>query len=483
MVGTFYSKARYWPALVLSLYAYCWVRKDEALMGMNIFAGILIAKVCVIFPAGKLHTTLPRIILPMIPIVLGLYLTSYPEHDPDWSPWSQSLHHWGLRIFPNDSDTWRFWSAIGTHILVVGIAFSKHTQTVLGHPILTWLGEISYAVYLLHGPLIRSFLVWMLFGLRVKPPASMPDESGPVRTVLEPPGKFHMACALAVFFAVLVLVSKVWTLYIESWCAKATGWVEEKAFLSKQEVMDYPKVIIFDPDRYQNIATRNRYPSEATEFCYIKCRCTNKAVKVDKPGIKYYLPGSMIEATYDFDAYPIDFSLTDTSNHRVHGDFSVSSLQLTNSVLLNHNTIERTRFTIFIIDRRSLPFPPQPEVFLRKVAFVGSARNKPTCRSSTLPSTVQKLLVGAKLPQITDATKLCVHRFYGGSRTANLGGICLNPDPNSRLLTFSPNLRSPLLHPAAFGSAEAFCHSVCWCTPEEKLRKTVVSSRLNGDSK
>jgi peptidoglycan/LPS O-acetylase OafA/YrhL len=165
---------------------------------------------------------LSRILSPIL-IVIGLLLASYPEDKAQWMTWSRYMGHTSIYIFPKDNETPRYYSGIGLEFIALGIHFSPSAKKVLSSKYLLWFGKNSFAVYLLHGALLRSVLVWMLFGFSVPP--DIIKEDG--RHEPAPKMKFTASRArwyfwLPIWFVMLYYIANLWTKYVDPWCARVT---------------------------------------------------------------------------------------------------------------------------------------------------------------------------------------------------------------------------------------------------------------------
>ena len=68
---------------------------------------------------------------------------------PDLSPYGPDMHG-DLRVF---------WHSVGAVLLVAGVIGSSGASRVLAHPVLVYVGRISFALYLLHFPVILSLSI------------------------------------------------------------------------------------------------------------------------------------------------------------------------------------------------------------------------------------------------------------------------------------------------------------------------------------
>jgi peptidoglycan/LPS O-acetylase OafA/YrhL len=164
--------------------------------------------------------------VPFFAATLGLYLMSYPDRDHFWMSWSAQLAKLGQYVFPHDSDIVGFWPAIGAQIFCFAVFFSPPMRRALSHPFLLYLGGISFPLYLLHGPLMRSVLAWMAYGpgrLRWRPDPGV--DAGPYD--IPAVGPWALLIILPLFWTLLAIVVITWTQRMEPLMAKATKRLEE----------------------------------------------------------------------------------------------------------------------------------------------------------------------------------------------------------------------------------------------------------------
>ncbi len=203
-----------------------------AMTGLNIYLGATLADFSPQISSSS-HTQTPNILVRLIPwilLLLGLHLSGYPEKSPEWTSWSQQLASIGHWIFPTGAEYWRFWPSIGAQLMTVAALLSPSLQKFLSHPALIWLGSLSFPLYLLHGPLIRSVLSWMLFGWRNPIYYYTKNFDGSVASTWERipfPDNWVFCIALPAFFFVLLASAHFWTLLVEPRCAKITKLMEE----------------------------------------------------------------------------------------------------------------------------------------------------------------------------------------------------------------------------------------------------------------
>ncbi len=202
---------------------------------MNVYGGAALAELGTLSTQwsrrlDRLHMRISSYFL----MFLGLFLCGCPERNYEWTSWSNALYHIGWLIFPKEvSYQSDYWSSIGTQIFIAGLICAPSVQRLLAHPAIVWLGSISLPVYLLHGPLMRSVLICMLFGWR-----KVREDDG----IQRPPAWLVCVC-IPVFFLILFAISQYWNLYVEPWCAlltnKVADWMfRERAECTKQEATE-----------------------------------------------------------------------------------------------------------------------------------------------------------------------------------------------------------------------------------------------------
>ncbi|KAK3066122.1 hypothetical protein LTS18_002007, partial [Coniosporium uncinatum] len=206
-------------AIFAWLYFYAVMKKD-AMIGMSIYGGALLAEFSLhpCIAAYSTNRNLVHRIIPFILILTGLFLAGYPNQHADWTPWSNSLRLFAEKLFHQNAKN--FWPTIGVQLTTLGIILSSSAQHALSHPVLTWLGNISFPVYLIHGPLLRSVLNWMLFAFSTPRALVDKDDRGRITREylrLPKPSPWHLAYALPTFFVLLLALAHLWTLRVEPW--------------------------------------------------------------------------------------------------------------------------------------------------------------------------------------------------------------------------------------------------------------------------
>ncbi|PQE28673.1 acyltransferase family protein [Rutstroemia sp. NJR-2017a WRK4] len=174
------------------------------------------------------HPSLAYTLSPIL-ILSGLYLASYPEGKPELASWSNSLHSLSTYIFPSEPDVPRFYTGVGLDLIALGIHFSPQVKTALSNRHLLWLGKNSFAVYLIHGTLMRTLLIWILYGVKV--PEDGKDEKGEVvRGVMRMCGRWRWYPGIAVWLVLLYVCADAWTRWVDPWCGRVTKRLERYVF-------------------------------------------------------------------------------------------------------------------------------------------------------------------------------------------------------------------------------------------------------------
>jgi len=102
--------------------------------------------------------------------LLALYLLSYPggsflDYEPGPGYWHEYLMYWTPRRY---MELWygfeRFWVTIGGFILVFSISNSPILQRLFVTRFAQYLGDIAYALYIVHGPILFTFGAWFMNG-------------------------------------------------------------------------------------------------------------------------------------------------------------------------------------------------------------------------------------------------------------------------------------------------------------------------------
>ncbi len=178
----------------------------------------------------------PSQILSPILIIIGFLLASYPENMPEWRPWSRQMLQISVWIFPKYSDTPRFYTGLGLEFIILGVHFSHPIQQkILSNNYLLWFGRNSFAIYLIHSPLFRTLLVWMLFGIKTPSDDFILKNGILIGPTLKMCGRFRWYFCLPIWFAILCKCANLWTKHINPFCTRLTQKLEEFVFKEDEE--------------------------------------------------------------------------------------------------------------------------------------------------------------------------------------------------------------------------------------------------------
>lgn len=219
----------------LSLLYVITVNASLGLVGTNVFFGMFLAELS-FFPQSTIsaESSIHLQALPLILAFVSLVLMSYPNEYTTWAPWSRFLLNVGYAIFPDTTDFGRAWPGLGAQFLCLSVMISPLLRRVFSNRWFVWIGSMSYSLYLLHGPLMRSVLAWLTFGpiaLRegLPNPTENPDGSWNW-PVLPFPKPAAFVVILPVFWAFLTYVVWLWSTRVDPLFGKATNMFERIAF-------------------------------------------------------------------------------------------------------------------------------------------------------------------------------------------------------------------------------------------------------------
>lgn len=254
--ATLYCQPKYRMMMCMAMYIYYWVAQEckssmvwieeltdigAAVFGMQFFFGFFMSDLQNLPPSpAPLSLSRYRRIWQLLRAPLfftfGMYIASYPEMHPDRATWSKHLQYIASWILPEGYDTARFYSAWGLEFIVLAIHYSPRAKDILANQTFLWLGKNSFAVYLLHGTLIRTLLAWAIFGVTM--PLDQAHEDGTITPGpnLKAKGPWTKAFWFPVFFVLLYAVSHVWTTRVDPKCAEWSRAIEKYTW--KEESKD-----------------------------------------------------------------------------------------------------------------------------------------------------------------------------------------------------------------------------------------------------
>lgn len=235
MVGTAYVKPRYRMMASFGLWVYFYCASDSA-FGMQFFWGTLLADLQNHPPTTQFISDRARLckVLSFTLVLTGLTFASFPEGHAEWMTWSRVLLDMMRPVLPENPDFPRFGSGIGLELIALGVLLSPWLQRALSSRYLLFLGRMSFAVYLLHGPLMKTVLVWMLYGVQVMPDHE--DEQGAmVITRLKYPGNLTLIAWQLVWLPMVYGIAHLWMAHVDPWCDRMTNKLVEYVRLEASE--------------------------------------------------------------------------------------------------------------------------------------------------------------------------------------------------------------------------------------------------------
>ncbi|OBT91422.1 hypothetical protein VE01_10534 [Pseudogymnoascus verrucosus] len=110
----------------------------------------------------KSHHKFAKEALLIITSLFALHLVCFPDEHANTTPGYRTLIGLTPRSSSDQGLTQRFWMAIGAFLLVGAINFSTLLQRPFTTPLAQYLGRISFALYIVHGPVLYTLGMKML---------------------------------------------------------------------------------------------------------------------------------------------------------------------------------------------------------------------------------------------------------------------------------------------------------------------------------
>ncbi|KIH86850.1 Acyltransferase family protein [Sporothrix brasiliensis 5110] len=222
MLATAHVRPRYRMMMAMAMWLY-FILANDPTFGMQFFFGVFLSDLQNLPSANKFlndHPRATRVLSPAF-LVLGTFVASYPETNPERVGWSRNLHAVLAFVLPYGSDYPRYASGLGVQLIALGLHFSPKMRDVLSNRAFLWLGKQSFAVYLLHGPLLRSVLAWMLYGFKTLPD-TLDAEGQPQHHETPFPGMMHLYVSLVMWIPLNYFAAHLWTTYVDPYCGELT---------------------------------------------------------------------------------------------------------------------------------------------------------------------------------------------------------------------------------------------------------------------
>lgn len=259
LFGTAYMRAKYRMIVCMAMYVYYYIANDRksflytlvsvqrliytAEFGIHFFFGAFLCDLSQLPAYTEWISTRrwPGRFLTLVLLFIGLLFCSYPEHDAEFVPWSNALLSLSKYIFPpNHPDTPRFYTGLGLTLISLAIHFSDISKTILSNKYLLWAGKNSFAVYLLHGTLIRTILVWMLYGISAPKDTVGADGSVKAAPHLTLGSPLWFWICIPIWFCILYYIANLWTTYVDTWAGTITKKLEKATFRAPEEEKSIP---------------------------------------------------------------------------------------------------------------------------------------------------------------------------------------------------------------------------------------------------
>lgn len=195
------------------------------------------------------HSRVLSLVVAPALLVLGLSLGSYPQEHEEYSNWSHWLHknfvsvevaegqYLGSFLVPQGTDAPRRFTSVAIQLCALAIFLSSMLREALSHRWLLWLGHHSFAVYLVHGTVLRSLGIWVAYGMWPDEPEE-PQEDGtpPESEYMHVRSQGSVYVAVAVFIALSYALAWAWMRWVDTACARVTRLLENLVFQDEDDM-------------------------------------------------------------------------------------------------------------------------------------------------------------------------------------------------------------------------------------------------------
>ncbi|KAJ5953611.1 hypothetical protein N7454_000507, partial [Penicillium verhagenii] len=232
LMATTLTTTRFTKFLLISLYCFAWMT-NKPLVEMTTYAGMFLAELNADY--GSQAPSIMPAPISFVMILSGLFLASIPDENVAWAPWSQTLDSIAQYVVPAGGEVNRYINSFGTTLFVYGMFFSRDGRRLLSHPLMNFLGRISFPIYLIHDTLIRTVLSWFVYRQSIFEKGLYPSDEEGNPMYFERGGTSTFVVAIPLFYMVLVYTAYLWTLYVDPICEKLVSWLGKKAFGEDEE--------------------------------------------------------------------------------------------------------------------------------------------------------------------------------------------------------------------------------------------------------
>ncbi|KAI9728592.1 MAG: hypothetical protein M1834_007620 [Cirrosporium novae-zelandiae] len=237
LVATMFMKYYARLAVYTGMYMYFWqnTHPDSGEFGVQLMLAMFLCDMSQHFAAQQWMSKhrVALNIAAIVPLGLGLYLSSYPQDFPEWATWSRQLEALSHYIFPElvPSMPKRF-TGLGVNLMILSVFMSSIAKDFLSTKYFLWLGKNSFAVYLVHGTLLRIVFVWMIYGVSGQPWEMTTNEAGEEVPVAYLPqgGPWRFIICIPIWVVLVYCCAWAWTTYVDSWCGRVTAKLESFLF-------------------------------------------------------------------------------------------------------------------------------------------------------------------------------------------------------------------------------------------------------------
>lgn len=192
------------------------------------------------------HRVLSLVVAPLL-IILGLVIGSYPQEHEGYSNWSHWLHETfvartdepesepiGSLLVPEGTDPPRRFTSAAVQLCAAAIFLSPMLRNALSHRYLLWLGQHSFAVYLVHGTILRSVGMWVAYEWWPEE-STMLDGDETLQQYTHVRSEASVYASIVVFIALSYISAWAWMRWVDTACATVAQRWEALVFQDEEE--------------------------------------------------------------------------------------------------------------------------------------------------------------------------------------------------------------------------------------------------------